>query len=280
MEASVSQGGGPGAGGEEVAPPGVDTSTPHSARMYDWWLGGKDNFAADRAMGDAFIQAIPTIKTMAKENRKFLGRAVNYLVADAGVRQFLDIGTGIPTRPNLHEDAQAVAPETRVVYVDNDPIVLAHARALLVSSEQGRSEYIHADLRKPQEILSDPALLQTLDLSKPVALMMVAVLMLLKDAEDPWGHTRELMDALPSGSYLTITHPGREFDEEAMEVIRSSAERGGMTVIPRTKADVARFFEGWDLVEPGVVPVMAWHPDGELADPNGAFYWAGMARKR
>ncbi|GAA2397889.1 hypothetical protein Cme02nite_06270 [Catellatospora methionotrophica] len=276
----MSQDGGLGAGGEEVAPPGVDTSTPHSARMYDWWLGGKDNFAADRAMGDAFIQAIPTIKTMAKENRKFLGRAVKYLVADVGIRQFLDIGTGIPTRPNLHEDAQAIAPETRVVYVDNDPIVLAHARALLVSSEEGRSEYIHADLRKPQEILSDPALLQTLDLSKPVALMMVAVLMLLKDTDDPWGHVRELMEALPSGSYLTITHPGREFDEEAMEVIRSSAERGGMTVIPRTQADVARFFDGWDLVEPGVVPVMGWHPESELDDANGAFYWAGMARKR
>ncbi|MDI1464744.1 SAM-dependent methyltransferase [Catellatospora sp. KI3] len=265
---------------EEVAPPGVDTSAPHSARMYDWWLGGKDNFAADRAMGEAFIQAIPTIKTMAKENRKFLGRAVRHLVAEAGIRQFLDIGTGIPTRPNLHEDAQAIAPETRVVYVDNDPIVLVHARALMVSSEQGRSEYIHADLRDHESILNDPALLATLDLNKPVALMMIAVLMLLKTEEDPWAHTRALMDALPSGSYLVVTHPGREFDEEAMELIRSSAARGGMTVIPRTKAEVERFFEGWDLVEPGVVPVMGWRPDEPVEDPASAFYWAGVARKR
>ncbi|GHJ47690.1 hypothetical protein Cs7R123_50320 [Catellatospora sp. TT07R-123] len=265
---------------EEVAPPGVDTSVAHSARMYDWWLGGKDNFAADRAMGDAFIQAIPTIKTMAKENRLFLGRAVRHLVAEAGIRQFLDIGTGIPTRPNLHEDAQAIAPETRVVYVDNDPIVLVHARALMVSSEEGRSEYIHADLRDPESILNDPALVATLDLTQPVALMLVAVLMLIKNEEDPWARTRAIMDALPSGSYLVVTHPGRDFDEAAMELIETSAARGGMTVIPRTKAEVERFFDGWELLEPGVVPVMGWRPDEPAEDPAAAFYWAGVARKR
>ncbi|WBB71181.1 SAM-dependent methyltransferase [Micromonospora sp. WMMD812] len=265
---------------EEVPPSGVDASVPHSARVYDWWLGGKDNFAVDRAMGAALIEAIPTLRTMAKENRAFVHRVARYLVGEAGIRQFVDIGTGIPTRPNLHEVAQAVAPETRVVYVDNDPIVLAHARALMISTEQGRSEYIHADLRQPEKILADARLTETLDLSRPVALTLIAVLMLLRDADDPAGKLRTLMDALPSGSYLAITHPTGDFNPAEMDAAVAAATQGRMTLVPRTRAEVERFFDGWEMVEPGVVPVMAWRPeDGAPEDPHAAYYWAGLARK-
>lgn len=265
----------------EWAPPGVDTSVAHSARMYDWWIGGKDNFAADRAMGAAFAQAIPSIRTMARENRNFLERVVRYLVDEAGIRQFLDIGTGIPTRPNVHEIAQSMAPEARVVYVDNDPIVLAHARALLTSGEHGRTAYIDADMRQSARLFADPSLLETLDLSKPVGLLMIAVLMLIDDADDPWSDVRTLMDALPSGSCIAITHPGQDFDPEAMAAVVAAATQGGMTLAPRRREEVARFFDGWELVEPGVVPVMTWHPENDeaLDAPNAAYYWAGVARK-
>lgn len=265
----------------EWAPAGIDTSVAHSARMYDWWLGGKDNFAADRELGEAFAKAIPTIRTMARENRRFMHRATRFLAGPAGVDQFLDIGTGIPTRPNLHETAQEINPEARVVYVDNDPIVLVHARALMVSDARGRTEYIHGDLTEPEKILTNVTLTGTLDLNRPVGLMLVAVLMLLDDAQDPWGRAQVLMDALPSGSYVAITHPGQDFDPEAMAGIVAAAQRGRMTVVPRVRADVVRFFGDWELVEPGVVPVMAWRPDGDPpGDPSAAYYWAGVARKR
>ncbi|MFI7604652.1 SAM-dependent methyltransferase [Micromonospora sp. NPDC049366] len=265
---------------EEKPPSGVDASVPHSARVYDWWLGGKDNFAVDRAMGSALIEAIPTLRTMAKENRRFVHRVARYLVGEAGIRQFIDVGTGIPTRPNLHEVAQSVAPETRVVYVDNDPIVLAHARALMISTPEGRSEYIHADLRQPEKILVDARLTDTLDLTRPVALTLIAVLMLLRDADDPAGKLRTLMDALPSGSYLAITHPTADFNPAEMNAAVAAATQGRMTLVPRTRAEVERFFAGWDLVDPGVVPVMAWRPEhGAPEDPHAAYYWAGLARK-
>lgn len=258
----------------------IDNGVPHSARIYDYWLGGKDNFAADRAVAEALMTAIPTVRSMAAENRHFVHRAARYLAGKAGVRQFLDIGTGIPTRPNLHEVAQQVAPETRVVYVDNDPIVLAHARALMISSEQGRSEYIHADMRQPEMILNHRTLREVLDLDQPVALTMIAILMLLNDADDPWRKVRVLMDALPSGSYVAITHPTGDFNPEAVKAAVASAVGSGMTLVPRSRDEVARFFEGWELVEPGIVPVMAWQPDdGEPADPHAAYYWAGVARK-
>jgi hypothetical protein len=275
----VSQGRGLGDTEQEWAPPGIDTSVPHSARMYDWWLGGKDNFAADRAMGEMFVQAIPSIRTMARENREFMHRATRYLAREAGIRQFLDIGTGIPTRPNLHETAQEIAAETRVVYVDNDPIVLAHARALMTPGEQGATEYIDADIREPERILASEEVTGTLDLNRPVGLMLVAILMLLRDDEDPWGKVRTLMDALPSGSHLAITHPTQDFDPEAMAAVVAAEGQGNMTLVPRRRDEVARFFDGWELVEPGVVPVMAWRPDTAPADPKAAYYWAGVARK-
>ncbi|MGW4898698.1 SAM-dependent methyltransferase [Kitasatospora sp. NPDC004240] len=259
---------------------GVDTSAPHSARVYDYWLGGKTNFAPDRAMGQAFEEAIPSIRAMAKENRAFQGRAVRFLAQEQGIRQFLDLGTGIPTSPNTHDIAEAVSPGTRVVYVDNDPIVLAHARALMVSTPGARTTYIHADLRKPAELLADPALTSTLNLDEPVGLLLIAVLMLVADQDDPWGKVAELRDALPSGSCIALTHPTQDFDPETVAKVTAAAQQGGMTLVPRSREEVTRFFDGWEIVEPGVSPVMSWRPDGEApADPYAAYYWGAVARK-
>nr|WP_106127665.1 SAM-dependent methyltransferase [Pseudosporangium ferrugineum] len=252
---------------------------PHSARIYDYWLGGKDNFAADRAVGEAMMQAIPGMRAMAGENRKFVHRAARDLVAKEGIRQFLDIGTGIPTRPNLHEIAQKIAPETRVVYVDNDPIVLVHARALMMSSEQGRSEYIEADIRRPKSILEDPVLRDTLDLTQPVGLTLIAILMLIADEDDPWDLVAQYRDALPSGSVMAITHPTADFNPEAVHQAVGAARGAGMTFVDRGREAVARFFGDWELLEPGVVPVSAWRPDTPVDDPEAAYYWAGVARK-
>jgi S-adenosyl methyltransferase len=261
-------------------PAEIDTSVAHPARVYDYWLGGKDNFPADRALGDAIMAAVPTIQVMARANRAFLSRAVRYLAAEAGIRQFLDIGTGIPTVGNTHEVAQKVAPEARVVYVDNDPIVLVHARALMTGNNAGATAFIEADLREPRKILADPALAATLDLGQPVALMLVAVLMYFRDEEDPQAMVAALVDALPSGSYLAITHPTADFDAEAMAGAVAAAEHGGITLVPRSRAETEVFFTGLDLVEPGVVPVLAWRPDdGPPADPHSAYYYAGIGRK-
>ncbi|BFU41814.1 SAM-dependent methyltransferase [Krasilnikovia sp. MM14-A1004] len=263
----------------EHAPPGVNINVPHSARIYDYWLGGKDNFAVDRAVGEAMIQAIPDLRYMAGENRKFVHRAARDLVAKEGIRQFLDIGTGIPTRPNLHEVAQELAPETRVVYVDNDPIVLVHARALMMSSAQGRSEYISADIREPGAILSDQVLADTLDLTQPVGLTLIAILMLLADTADPWDKVAQLRDALPSGSCLAITHPTADFNPDEVGRAVDAATGAGMTLVCRSRDEVQRFFGDWEMLEPGLVPVSAWRPDVPVDRPEAAYYWAGVARK-
>jgi hypothetical protein len=261
-------------GNPERAPAGIDTSLPHSARMYDFWLGGKDNFAADRELGAAFAAAIPDIRTMAQENRAFMRRVAAYLHGQ-GIRQFLDIGTGIPTEPNVHD----VAPGARVVYVDNDPIVLVHARALMDRRGTGLTAYIDADLRRPRDVLANPLLTDHLDLSQPVGLLLIAILMLIADEDDPWGTVHQLLDALPSGSYVAISHPGQDFDHEAMARVVAAASQGGMTLVPRVKADVTKFFDGWEIIEPGVVPVNDWKPDGPSSIPGVAYYWAGVARK-
>jgi hypothetical protein len=263
----------------EVAPPGVNINVPHSARIYDYWLGGKDNFAVDRAVGDAMIKAIPGMRYMAAENRKFVHRVARDLVSAEGVRQFLDVGTGIPTRPNLHEIAQGIAPESRVVYVDNDPIVLVHARALMISSEQGRSEYISADLRAPESILDDKTLRDTLDLDAPVGLTLIAILMLIADEDDPWSKVAALRDAMPSGSLLAITHPTADFAPDEVNEAVAAATGAGMTLVARPEADVRRFFGDWPLLEPGLVPVSSWRPDEPVDNPHAAYYWAGVARK-
>lgn len=263
---------------ESWPPPEFDTGVPHSARMYDYWLGGKDNFAADRAMAELFLQQIPTLRTMAHENRNFVTRATRFL-AEQGVRQFLDIGTGIPTSPNLHETAQELAPDSAVVYVDNDPVVLAHARALMVPAGTGRLAYIDADVRRTESILTDPDVARVLDLDRPVALMLIAVLMLIDDASDPEATVAALRDAMPSGSYLALTHPTGDFDPEAMATVTAAATQGGMTFRPRSRDEVQRLLGDWELVSPGLVPVMSWRPEVEPADPHSAYYWAAVARK-
>jgi hypothetical protein len=260
---------------------GINVGIAHPARVYDYFLGGKDNFAADRALGDALTAQIPSAPYSARANRAFLGRAVRYLVKERGIRQFLDIGTGIPSAGNTHEVAQALAPDTRALYVDNDPIVLAHARALMSSHPAGATAFIQADAQEPGKILGDPALRETLDLAEPVALMLLSILPFFRDDENPQGIVSTLLDALPSGSYLTISHITADFikPEQAANAV-AAGQHSGVTYVPRTQAEIAAFFSGLDLVEPGVVPILAWHPDdGEPVDPRAASHYAGMARK-
>ncbi|WP_432092761.1 SAM-dependent methyltransferase [Streptomyces sp. bgisy100] len=270
---------------DQPAPSQIDTRLPHSARMYDYWLGGSSNFAADRALGQAIEQAIPSIRTMAMENRRFLGRAVRYMAGEAGIRQFLDIGTGVPAAGDTHSVTGIVAPDSRVVCVDNDPIVQAHAEfhadSLTDGDGRGRTVYLQADVRRPEEILRAPALTGTLDLEQPVGLLLVAMLMLVSDREDPWAAVTTLLDALPAGSHVAITHPSQDFNPEAMADVVRSAEQSRMTLVPRDRSQVERFFGDWELIDPGMVPVMGWRPEGEPPEnPNAAYYWAGVARKK
>ncbi len=258
--------------------PTFDTSVAHVARVYDYWLGGKDNFAADRAAGDHAIAAYPDIVFSVRANRAFLARAVHYLAAEVGIRQFLDIGTGIPSANNTHEVAQAVAREARVVYVDNDPIVLAHARALLTSGPAGQTSYIEADLRDTGKILAAAA--ETLDFSRPVAIMLMAILQHIDEADDPYRIVATLLDAVPAGSYLALSHPAAdiaatEMGQMAERLNQMMAEK----VTFRTQEQVARFFTGLDLVEPGMVPVPSWRPRTELEAKSPAALWGGVARK-
>ena len=251
----------------------LDVTVAHPARRYDYWLGGKDNFAADRESGDAVAAAFPRIRTAVRENRAFLRRAVTFLAAEAGVRQFLDIGTGLPTADNTHEVAQRVAPESRIVYVDNDPLVLAHARALLAGSAAGATAYIDADLRDPDKILGDAGLRRTLDLSQPVALMLVAVLHFVPDEDDPYGIVARLVSALPPGSYLVISHATADFwTPETVGDI--TAGRYG-SFWPRTQNQFARFFDRLELVAPGIVSIAEWRADNEpLPRPTAADAYA------
>lgn len=264
---------------EQPPAPDIDITVAHAARVYDYWLGGKDNFEADRALGEAMVRAIPSLPAMARANRAFLGRAVQYLVSEAGVRQFLDIGTGVPTGGNVHEVAQHLAPDSRVLYVDHDPIVLSHAKALMTSTPEGRTEFILADIREPAAILAAPQLAKALDLQKPVALMLVAILMYFHDEDGVYDWVSTLVDALPSGSYVTITHPTADFDPPAMGEAVAAAGQAGITLVPRNKTEVEQFFAGLELVDPGVVPIRSWKPDEPVDSPESAWYWAGVARK-
>jgi hypothetical protein len=256
----------------------IDTSVPHPARRYDYWLGGKDNFAADRESGDAVAAAFPTIKTAAIENRRFMHRAVRHL-ADAGVRQFLDIGCGIPTSPNTHEIAQAVDPAARVVYVDNDPIVLTHARALLTSHPDGVTDYIDADVRDPDSILTAAG--QLLDLREPVGLLLVAVLHFVVDAEDPYGIVGRLVAALPPGSYLVVSHSTYDLHlPEVVERLEQVRIASGGHARTRSRDEVTQFFSGLQLVEPGVVSVSEWRPEAGVTPPDAAqvSVWGAVGR--
>jgi hypothetical protein len=261
-------------------PLAFDMTVAHQARMYDYLLGGKDNYAPDRAAADAWLKIDPKAAFSSRANRAFLGRAVRYLAAEAGMRQFLDIGTGIPTAGNTHQVAQAIAPESRVVYVDYDPIVLAHARALLNSSEAGATEYVDADLRDTPAILSQASAL--LDFTRPVAVTLIALLHAIPDADDPHAIVATIMDAVPSGSYLAISHVGSDlFDQETLAgVSEITAQMADWKFASRSHEQVARFFEGMDLVEPGLVRVEEWQPAPVAGDAGKSTVWGAVARKR
>jgi S-adenosyl methyltransferase len=259
--------------------PGFDTSHAHSARIYNYWLGGKDNYEADRRAAEAALRANPGIGIDVRANRAFLARAVRFLASECGIRQFLDIGTGLPTASNTHEVAQAADPYARVVYVDNDPIVLAHARALLTSTPEGATAYLDADLRDTGTILEDAA--ATLDFSRPVALMLLIILHLIPDSDDPDGVVARLMSALPSGSYLVLAHPASDIRpaEQAEMTRRVNARLSGPPATMRDRAAITRFFDGLELAEPGVVQPQQWRsPPGEAA-PREVTAWCGVARK-
>ncbi|WP_254910231.1 SAM-dependent methyltransferase [Micromonospora sp. NBS 11-29] len=261
----------------------IDTSVAHPARRYNYWLGGKDNFQADRDSGDAMAARFPTIRLSAVENRRFLRRTVRHLAGEAGIRQFLDIGTGIPTAANTHEVAQSVDPRARVAYVDNDPIVLAHARALLTSSPEGATAYLDADLRDPERILDHPELRRTLDLSEPVALMLVAVLHFVPDDDDPYAIVARLLAALPAGSYLVASHATHDHLPAHLTAEAKAAARGGPhgLINLRGRDEFARFFDGLALVEPGICSVAEWRaadepgPRPSVADVS---MYGGVAR--
>ena len=276
-------------GDEQWADPfDIDITVAHPARRYNYWLGGTDNFEADRISGDAFERALPTVRIAVQENRRFLRRAVTYLVKEAGIRQFLDIGTGIPTVGNVHDVAQSLAPKSRVVYVDNDPIVLAHARRLLTQAGPGATAYIQADLRDPDAILGHPELRRTLDMTQPVALLLIAVLHFFVDAADPYGHVARLAGALPSGSYLAMSHATADFmpteiTDNLDPVVKRESARSRDPSQLRDRLEFARFFEGMDLVAPGIASISDWRyddpPDGRTAAADTMAYGA-VARIR
>jgi hypothetical protein len=260
----------------------IDPTKPHTARMYDYYLGGKDNYAADRERAEEVQRVFPSVGVAARANRGFMHRATTWLTGQ-GIRQFLDIGTGIPTEPNLHQVAQTHAPESRVAYVDNDPLVLAHARALMTGTPEGRTTYVHADVRAPESILTAPDLRDTLDLSRPVAVSLIALLHFIPDDQAPDRIIGTLMDAVPSGSYLVLTTATTDFDRATFAEITRIYQMAGITSQFRSKAAFAAFFTGLELVDPGVEVPHQWRPDqstieGEDLDARVSFY-AGVARK-
>lgn len=259
---------------------GFDITVSHSARIWNYWLGGKDHFAVDRQTGDKVAAMLPIIVTQARADRAFLGRAVRYLAGEAGIRQFLDIGTGLPTADNTHEVAQRVAPQARIVYADNDPMVLAHARALLVSSPEGACDYVDGDLRKPDEILSQAA--RTLDFTQPVALMLLGILHHISHTGQANAIVRQLMATLAPGSYLVINHSTSAISGAAMEdAVAHWNEVGTPPMTLRTPEQIARFFDGLELLEPGVVSCSRWRPDPSSpgGQPPEVDEFCGVARK-
>jgi trans-aconitate methyltransferase len=261
-------------------PPEIDTSVAHSARVYDFILGGKDNFEADRRAAAGAMEANPHLATAMRENRALM-RRMTAVLAKAGIRQFLDIGTGLPTSPNVHEIAQSIEPTSRVVYVDNDPIVLAHARALLASSPEGACAYIDADARDPDKILAHPKLRDTLDLSEPVALMFFGILQFIPDDAGPHAIIARLLDALPSGSYLAIQQPTADFYPPGVSA-QAAYQRAGIPFQYRTREQFAAFLDGLELVDPGITVMADWHPDDETQPRppvTHAAAYAALARK-
>lgn len=271
--------------GDETTTRGIDTSVAHPARRYNYWLGGKDNFAADRESGDLISSTYPAIVVAARENRAFLQRAVSVLAGEFGVSQFLDIGTGLPTADNTHEVAQRLNPAARVGYVDNDPMVMTHARALLTSTPQGRTCYVEEDLRRPQQILTHPELRSTLDFDQPIALMLIAVLHFISDHDESREVVKSLVAALPVGSYVAVSAATADLMPPAVAAaLEDLAAKGKADIYGRTREQFAEFFAGLDLVEPGIVPVSRWRenlrPAGQASPPpDQASIYAAVARK-
>jgi hypothetical protein len=262
---------------EQEALPKIDTSVPQSARIWNYWLGGKDNYEVDRVAGDAFREIFPGIETGARAARYFLARAVRHLAGEEGVRQFLDIGTGLPNVDNTHQIAQRVAPESRIVYVDNDPLVLAHARALLTSTPEGVTNYVDADLRDPATILREAG--KTLDFDKPVALMLMGILGHIEDHDEACAIVRELVAGLPSGSFL-VQYDSTDTSEAYVQAIQQYNEGGSIPYILRSPEQLARYFDGLELLEPGVASCSRWRPDTEaLGLPAEVHQYGGVARK-
>jgi len=259
-------------------PAGIDTTVAHPARVYDYWLGGTNNFAADREAAERVLAATPGLRARVRANRAFLARVVRYLAAEAGIRQFLDVGTGIPSANNTHEVAQRAAPDARVVYVDNDPIVLTHARALLAGSPEGSIQYFDGDARDVASIIGAAA--TTLDFTRPTALMLLGVMHLIQDSEGPYELVATLMGELPSGSYLVLSHPASDIHPGQAEAQRRYNERVSTPQTLRTRTEVSRFFDGLDLVPPGLVYVHEWRPGpDDIVPPGGVSAYGGVARK-
>jgi S-adenosyl methyltransferase len=262
--------------------PDLRTDQAHGARIYDYILGGKDHYRIDREAGDASLEVWPALRVHMQANREFMHRAARYLAVEKGIRQFLDIGTGIPTSPNLHEVVQDVAPESRVVYVDNDPIVLLHARALMEGTPEGRTDYIDADMRQPDKILNAPALLRTLDLSEPIGLTLIAMVHFILDDDEAYEVVRRVVDRMPSGSYVALSIATDDFAPEVLARVGQEYAARGEPIRFRNKAQAERFFDGLELEEPGVVQIHKWHPTridiGTIRDEDIAMY-GGIARK-
>ena len=257
----------------------INTSIAHTARMYDYFLGGKDNYEVDRDAAEQVMALFPQIRALAQANRAFLGRAVRYLAAH-GIRQFLDIGTGIPSPGNTSEVAHAVAPNARVVYVDNDPIVMAHASALLADRDPAHTSVIRGDLRDPRAILDDPHMRAVLDFDQPIAVLLVAVLHFIQDSEHPAEIIKQLMQAVPPGSFLVLSHVTADGEGEAIREAAQTYDRANARITLRSKTQIAAFFNGLELVEPGLVPLPWWRPDHEVtADPEQNWGYAGVGYK-
>ena len=259
-----------------MPPPGIDTTVPTTARMYDYWLGGQDHFAADRAAALAVSEVAPEARLMAVENRKFLRRAVRYLAADAAITQFLDIGTGLPTQGNVHQVAQAISPGARVVYVDNDPMVLAHSRALKTG---GNTVVIEADLREPQAILDHAGTRRLIDFSRPLAVLFVAVLHFISEADDPSAVIAALREAVPPGSFLVLSHVTGDIRPETAARAAAHYKKVTSGATLRSRDEILRFFTGMDLIDPGLVQVPYWRPDDEPSDVGTIWILGGVGRK-
>jgi hypothetical protein len=258
---------------------GIDTTIPHSARIWNYWLGGKDNYAVDRAAGDEYAKVFPGIMGVARASRSFLTRGIRYLAREVGIRQFLDVGTGLPTADNTHQVAQRIAPESRIVYVDNDPLVLAHARALLTSTPEGATAYIHADLRDPAKIMAEAA--KTLDFTQPIALILSGILGHVTDTGEARSIVHNLMDALPPGSYLSLNDGTNVVSQEFERAQQGYNQSGAVPYVLRTPEEIASFFEGLELVEPGVVSCPRWRPDhtADGGQPAEVDAFCGVGRK-